>query len=359
MFGRIYCGELKKIVRPKAMIVLSVVLLIVLIAYAIFYNFVGTVTKMVVDSVEGEEAQEFIPVSVLQQDYTFNEENVNAGIAMTEAEIQELEERYKTEKTGYNVYPSLFSAKARLTALKYVRDNKLYGEDTRVLGVNYTIGGLSLTADGFASDYMSVVVAVMAIYAIVIGAGLLADEMKNGTIKLLLTRPITKNQLLTAKFLAALTVSLGIAALFTLIGFVYGAIAFPVEATKPIYLVFNGTSVFRSTVGGYLFGTFVMSLVRIATMCLIAYFLGTIARKKTTGIIVTIIIHLGIVSAILGLLPVQIALLSPNMGLMNYFSPASSVPIYGNFFISLAVYVAYVAAITFGLYFSVNKRDVI
>lgn len=356
MFGRIYLGELKKIVRPKAMIILAAVLVVLLIGYAIFFNLVGDFTKMINETIETEDGQ-IIPG--FQQDYTFTEEKVEEEIAMLEGEVAELEEEYKMEKNGYNVYASMFSMRARLTALKYVKEHKLYGQDARFLGVNYSIGGAILTADGFVFDYMAAVASVMAIYAIVIGAGLLTDEFKNGTIKLLLTRPISKNQLISAKLLAALTVSLGIGALFTLIGYIYGLIAFSSESTLPIYLVFNSKKVIRSTVGGYLFGSFLLSLCRIATMCLIAYFIGTFFRKKTTGIVVTIVIHLKIISGILGLFPVQIALLVPNMNLINYFVPDASVPIYGNFFISLAVYVVYLAATVFGLYYSVNKRDVV
>ncbi len=355
MFGRLYAGEVKKLFRPKAMIILSVVLLLLLVAYAIFYNLVGTVTQMLSETVDIDGVQ----VPGFTQDYTFSEETIDAAITMQEGTVAELEEAYKTEKNGYNYYATMFSEKSKLVALKYIKENNLYGKDARFLGVNYTIGGANLTADGFVRDYMSVVTSVISIYIIVIGAGLLADEYKNGTIKLLLTRPISKSQLITAKYLASLTVALGMASLFAFIGYIYGLIAFTSEATTPVYLVFNASSVVKSTVGAYLFGEFFLNLMRIAVMGMIAYFIGTVTRKKTTGIIVTIIIHIGIISAILGLLPVQIALLLPNMKLMDYFVPSAAVPIYGNFFLSLAIYVVYVAAVTFGLYFAVNKRDVI
>ncbi len=328
------------------MIILSVVLILLLIAYAVFFNLIGSLTSILMTE-EGPE---------MPADEMNNEQIIEQNIAYYESTTAELEEGYKTEKNGYTLYPQYFSSKAKLTAYKYMRDHNLYEKDVKFLGVNYDI---SVSADGFASNYMSVVTSIIAIYAIVVGAGLLADEYKNGTIKLLLTRPITKNQLITAKLLAALTISLGMASLFSLVGFIYGLIAFDAETTSVIYLVFNATSVTKSTVGAYLFGTYVISLLKIATMCLLAYFIGTLARKKTTGIIVTIIIHLGIISAILGLLPIEIGLLTPNMDLTSYFVAGSSVPIYGNFFISLAVYIVYLAAMTFGLYFTVNKRDVI
>ena len=358
MFGRIYAGELKKILRPKSMIVLAAILVLVLVAYAVIYNFLGSITQSITDNPELEEMGVSLS-DLIPSENSMTEEYVAGQIEYYKMSIEELENEYKNEKYGYNAYPSLFSAKAHLAAFEYVRDHNLYGADTRFLGINYSIGTSTLTADGFVSDYMGVVASVMAIYAIVIGAGMLADEYKNGTIKLLLTRPITKNQLITAKFLAALTVTIGISSLFILIGYIYGLIAFPSEATKSIYLVFNAKNVFQTTVGGCLFGSYVLNMLKCAVMCLIAYFLGTLARKKTVGIIITIIIHLGIISSILGMLPVQIGLLVPNMSLMKYFEPNSSVPIYGNFFISLAVYIVYVAAVTFGLYFSVNKRDVI
>lgn len=356
MLGRIYAGELRKIVRPKSMIVLTVVLSVFLFVYAIFYNFIGNLSQIVGSS--GALDQE---TEQATEDFDFqnlSEENVDFFIQALQQNIDELEKEYKG-KFGYRYYASVFSAKAQLKAVEFMKENRLY--DIKVLGYNYSFNSFmsETTADGFAQDYMSVVASVIAIYAVVLGAGLLADEYRNGTIKLLLTRPITKNQLITAKLLAALTVCGAFMGIFSLIGYIYGLIAFKSVATESIYLVFNARSVIKSSVGAYLFGDFVMQLVQIATMLMIAYFLGTLARKKTTGIIVTLLIELGIVSSILGLLPIQIGLLVPNLSLMNYFDASATVPTYGNFFISLVVDLVYIAAVTFGLYYSVNKRDVI
>lgn len=356
MLGRIYAGELKKIVRPKAMIVLTVVLAVFLFVYAIVYNFIGNFSQIVVSS--GMLDQEMSQGTEEDGSQGLTAENVDYVIHAYEQQLEGLKKEYKG-KFGYRYYASIFSLKAQLKAVEYIKANNLY--DAKILGLNYSLNALmsEATADGFAQDYMSVVASVIAIYAVVLGAGLLADEYRNGTIKLLLTRPITKNQLITAKLLAALTVCGAFMGVFSLIGYIYGLIAFKSVSTESIYLVFNASSVIKSSVGAYMFGEFVMQLVRIATMMMIAYFFGTLAKKKTTGIIVTLLIQLGIVSSILGLLPIQIGLLVPNLSLMSYFDASASVPTYGNFFISLAVDIVYMAAVTFGLYYSVNKRDVI
>ena len=356
MLGRIYAGELRKIVRPKSMIVLTVVLALFLFVYAIVYNFIGNLSQIVASTVDPDQTTDQATEESDWQGIT--DENVDYVIQALQQNIDELEKEYKG-KFGYRYYASVFSAKAQLKAVEFMKENRLY--DIKVLGYNYSLNSFmsETTADGFAQDYMSVVASVIAIYAVVLGAGLLADEYRNGTVKLLLTRPITKNQLITAKLLAALTVCGAFMGIFSLIGYIYGLIAFKSVATESIYLVFNARSVIKSSVGAYLFGDFVMQLVQIATMLMIAYFLGTLARKKTTGIIVTLLIELGIVSSILGLLPIQIGLLVPNLSLMDYFDASATVPTYGNFFISLAVDLVYIAAVTFGLYYSVNKRDVI
>ena len=361
MLGRLYAGELKKIIRPKAIIALSVTLIILLLGYAILYNLAQTLTDSINQAISSGDIT--FEEEMTEQDGSDSEltpENIDFVIRSYEIQLEQLEDSYKNEKMGYQKYASIFSVKAQLTGLKFIRDNSLY--DAKILGFTASSGDMiltELTAEGFAENYMSAVTLVIAIYGIVIGAGLLADEYRNGTIKLLLTRPITKNQLITAKLLATLTVCFAFMGLFTLIGYVYGAIAFDVVSTNGIYLVFNASHVVKSTMGAYVFGQFVVDFIRITAMVLIAYFLGTLARKKTTGIIVTIIIQFNVISGILGLLPVQIGLLTPNLGLMSYFNVSASVPTYGNFFISLAVDIVYMAAVTFGLYYSVNKRDVI
>ena len=357
MFGRLYAGELKKILRPKSIIALSVTLIILLLGYAILYNLAKTINDALTQSItSGDLPEEY---QYAESDTEINKDNIDLWIEVYEEQLKGQEDSYENATMGYSYYSSVFSTKAKISALKFMRDNNLY--DISVLGLNASAGGLmsDLSAEGFAESYMSVVTLVIAIYGIVVGAGLLADEYRNGTIKLLLTRPISKNQLITAKLLSTLTVCFAFMSLFTLIGYVYGLIAFKAISTENIYLVFNARSVIKSTMGAVVFGKFVVSLVRIAVMMLIAYFLGTVSRKKTTGIIVTIIIQINIISGILGLLPVQIGLLTPNLGLMNYFDASASVPTYGNFFISLAVDIVYITAVTFGLYFTVNKRDVI
>ena len=356
MFGRLYAGELKKILRPKSIVALSVTLIILLLGYAILYNLAKTISDTISQSISsGDIPEEY----QFEEDNEITENNVNAWIAVYEAQLKNLEYSYENNAMGYSYYASIFSTKAKIKALEFMRENNLY--DSNVLGLNASVGGLlsDLTAEGFAENYMAAVTLVIAIYGIVVGAGLLADEYRNGTIKLLLTRPITKNQLITAKLLSTLTVCFTFMSLFTLIGYVYGLISFKNISTESVYLVFNAKSLVKSTMGAVVFGQFVVSFVRIAAMVLVAYFLGTLSRKKTTGIIVTIIIQINIVSGILGLLPVQIGLLTPNLNLMSYFDASASVPTYGNFFISLAVDIAYMAAVTFGLYYTVNKRDVI
>ena len=356
MLGRIYTGELKKIVRPKAMIVLTVVLAVFLLIYAIVYNFIGNLNQIIVSS--GVLDQETIAGTDEEEPAALSDETIDIVIQTCRKQLDGLQEDYKG-KFGYRYYSSVFSVKAQLKALEFMKETKLY--DAKIMGVNYSLNALTseTTADGFAEDYMGVVTSVIAIYAIVLGAGLLADEYRNGTIKLLLTRPISKNQLITAKLLAALTVCGSFMGVFSLLGYIYGLIAFKSATNESVYLVFNATSVIKSTVGAFVFGDFIMQLARVAIMMMVAYFLGTLSRKKTTGIIVALLIQLGIVSGILGLLPVQIGLLVPNLSLMNYFNASANVPTYGNFFISFVVDLVYIAAVTFGLYYSVNKRDVI
>ncbi len=357
MFGRIYKGELKKIVRPGAMIALCVVLALILLIYAIVYNLISSFTLDVTDLAEGDGFSQEIAISE-DEYYKYTPDDVSQSLIDEQNYLQLLQKEAEESDTPYNYYASLFSVQANIVALKFIQKNNLYNTPLRILGVNYS--PLSdTTAESFAGSYMSIAAAVLLIYGIVVGAGLLADEYKSGTIKLLLSRPIGKNQLISAKLLAALTVSVGLFSIFTLIAYVYGAVAFSSNSAQTVYMVFNAQSVIRSSVGGYIFANYVSSVVQIVLYTLLAYFIGTFFRKKTAGIIISLFVAFGLVSGILSLTPVQIASLSCNTDLLCYFDASAQVPNYGNFFISLVVLVVYFAIITFGLYFTVNKRDVI
>ena len=354
MFGKMYIGELKKICRPKSMIALTVVLAVLLLLYAVLCNFIVQI-DMAFDSLANSERIE-IDFDEMAYDTGFSKEEIEDQIRTLENMKADVEDSIATEKDGYYYTSRLYDIKAELVAYRYIRDNKLYDQEVYFLGYNdYLCFDKS---EGFTKSYLSLIATILTIYGLVVGAGLLSDEYKNGTIKLIMSRPISKSGLVSAKLAAALTVSIGFLSVFTLIAFGYSAIAFGTGSSE-IYLVFNANKVLRSTTSAVLFAEYFVDVINICAYTILAYFVGTLLRKKTPAILITLFVYIGLLSSLLNLTPAGVACFSLNTNPLVYFSVGANVPAYGNFFLSVGVFVAYLIVFVAGLYVSFNKRDII
>lgn len=375
MFGRAYLGEIKKLVRPRGLIVLAVLFVIFFIIFAVFYNInfdeiINDIDDILTESgmegilppdkyydKDGNEisADEYAEIyGYINMDYIHlaNPDNIDKIIA----EITEYYESFKNmdgdeyaQQAGY--------LKSSLVMLEYMKENNIYGAEINVHGFGDYIGIKS--AERFVTSYFAVVFAILVIYGIVLGAGLYADEYRRGTIKLVMLRPISREGLTAAKLLACFTYLVGILGIMSLIAYFYGLIALGSASTKAVYVVFNQSSVFKSTAGGMIFLEMFFSLLNMFAIISLSFMLGTVTKKKTLAIVVTLIIDFGLIAAILSALGLERFLFSTNLDFMKYFGITNTIPKGGNFFIALTMYVVYLAGILAALFLTVKKRDVI
>ncbi len=373
MFGRVFTGEFKKLIRPRGLIVLGVLFVIFFIIFAVFYNLnieamLGNLDDFLVEN--GEEGifskpnyfdEDGNPISAEEYGERYgyigldylelaNENNIDRIIAEVEAQV----EYCKTVDPKHQA-AALSLYQGDLAMLKYMRDNGVYG-DLNIEG--RTSFGMK-NAESFVTTYFTVVLAILIIYGIVIGAGLYADEYKRGTIKLVMLRPISRAGLTGAKLLAAFAYLAGISALMSLISFLYGLISFGSVATETVYVVFNRSSVIKSTAGGVVFYQMFFKALEMFAIVTLAFMIGTVTRKKTLSIVVSLVIELGLVAAILNSIGLERFLFSTNLDLSIYFGISTSIPAGGNFFIALTMLIVYLAAILSALFITVEKRDII
>lgn len=373
MFGRVFAGEFKKLIRPKGLIVIGVLFVIFFIIFAVFYNLnieamIGSLDDFLVEN--GEESifgdatyydEDGNPISEREygEQYGYADldyfkladaDNINNIISDVEARINMLKSiDAKRNANALSLY------KGDLAMLKYMRDNNLYG-DLNIEG--RTSFGMK-NAESFVMTYFTVVLAILVIYGIVLGAGLYADEYKRGTIKLVMLRPISRAGLTGAKLLATFAYLAGISAIMSLISFFYGLISFGSVATKTVYVVFNQSSVIKSTAGGVVFYQMFFKTLEMFAIVTLAFMIGTVTRKKTLSIVISLVIELGLIAAILNMIGLQRFIFSTNLDLSDYFGISTNIPAGGNFFIALTMFVVYTAAIVSALFITVQKRDVI
>ncbi|NCA92784.1 hypothetical protein EOM82_05985 [bacterium] len=361
MFGKLYLGEIKKQLRPKTIITLAVFFVIFFIIFAIVYNIdlEGMFQENNITTVDeqGQEVEmtieEFLTMTLNQNNVFKDVNQFNVDIAIDDAK-RDLEEAIARDKI--NNTNEAYYQRGVVTVLEYIKANNINGADMKIEGLaDYK--GLN-SAEGFVSSYFNIVLIILSIYGIVMAAGIFADEYRNGTIKLLMMRPITRNQLTTAKLLGAYTVILGYLGITSLIAYAYGAIAFNNKSLEVVYQVFNARSVIKTTIGGALFTDMVFSTIRVLTLITASFTIGTLLRKKTAGIILSFIIFFGIVSTIFSSFDFQIITLSANYSLNSYFIFGGNNMQYGNFFVSLAVLAVYWAGMLASTYLVVGKRDI-
>jgi len=379
MFGRLYLGELKKLVRPKGLIVVGIICLIFFILFAVVYNInFDAIQEEILDKiedmeelegVEGEvppaEEEELTPdeiaaiVGYEKVDFfaIANPDNIDNIISEFTGKRDELVKLNKEKDTKGVFGSDIYYYNCVLSMLEYMKAENVYGEDLNIEGL--TGGLIEKTAEGFTTTFFEFVIGILAIYGIVLAAGSYADEYSKGTIKLVMLRPVGRNQLTTAKLLALFTHVVGLAAIMTLIGYIYGAIAFKTVSAEVTYVVFNASSVFKSTMGAVTLYKMFFKTLGVLSLISLSFILGTVTRKKTVGIIVTIIIDSGIIASLFSLFGGDKFLFSSNTDLSMFFGfPIMNMTNGANFFISLPVYLVYMVGIFTALYLTVKKRDI-
>lgn len=345
MLGKLYLGEVKKLIRPVSLIIVCVLFVLFFILFAVAYGQNIEDLKISMDNNGQVTVGELFGKKYIQ---SVNADNVDFLIEEAEKDYAESKQNKADEQD--------YAKKALVTYLKYVKANNLYGQDIYTAGIDSYF--LQAKAESFVYIYGSVASTIILIYLMVLAAGSFADEMKNGTIKLLLLRPITRSQLTTAKLLALYSWGAVLMAATYLVSFAYGAARYGSASGDKLLMVFNATNPFITTRGTETLINFVGSLIQIFSVLTFTFAVGTICKKKTIGIICGLVVSLGLFSLVARYLHIERFLLSGVINLSGYFNVASSM--HGqNFFIAMPLLIVYMAVMLAGTYVVMNKRDVV
>jgi ABC-2 type transport system permease protein len=137
---------------------------------------------------------------------------------------------------------------------------------------------------------------IVSLLTIIIAAGIIANEFRWGTIKLLLIRPISRTKILLSKYLSVLLFAF-LTLLFVLIlAWISGAILFGIDGVNPHMLIYdfnsdNGyrlASVFNEIISGYGYG-----LVTLVMMSTFAFMISAVFRNSSLAIGVAIFLMMG------------------------------------------------------------------
>jgi hypothetical protein len=255
----------------------------------------------------------------------------------------------------YSGSDSVYSARAFLAAVRFFRANKIFDQEIPFFGGSALSGLLSKkSAEGFFSLISQILSSVVMIYAVILGSGALAAEMKNGTLKLVLLRPVSRNKLAGAKLLATLTIVSAYTLVFLGLAALYGYLAYPSSGSLTLF-VFNSRYPFLAEAWLSPFLNVLNSLVTVLTYAVLAFAIGTLTKNRVLGIVLPLAI--GVAGELLGMAGLGRFFISDAMNFDKFFSLLA--PSYGgsDFFISLPVYAVYIAGLIVASMLVFKRRD--
>lgn len=125
---------------------------------------------------------------------------------------------------------------------------------------------------------------VVSLFTIIVAAGIVAHEFRWGTIKLLLSRPISRAQILLSKYVSVLIFALFTLLFVVLFSWIVGAILFGINGINPSIVIeqndeFAQVSILSEIMSGY--GYKLINLIMMATF---AFMISSIFRNSTLAI---------------------------------------------------------------------------
>ncbi len=272
-FGNILKAELFKLVKGKALVKLLIASIIIFIFITILFNFLyelaGDVLNMSATA-DAEVTEETVEIARLNyEEVVKNHGTLNASRKMMDTSVYQA-------KAVYNFY-------------KYLYEHNISMSSVSMFG---TIS--NLTTNSYITFVMSTMAMVFAIFGIVTIIRSLAGERVNGTLKMQLLRPVSKDAIIVGKFLATWIVTVGVMIFFFLATCVVGVLAFKFDQSQ-VYGIINAEKVFTMSPYGAMALTLFYYITYVSQFIILGLFTASFMRKNEGGAIA-----LGIVILLIG-----------------------------------------------------------
>lgn len=358
MFGKLYAGELKKMFSLKTALIM---IAIFIFGFAVITIALNSFKDLTVGAIETDGPE--VDISIWETfKRNISEEQAKAELNVLKAQLKELEKEKKDK--GFTYYmgflagtDGIYNCKSQIAVYKYIIDNGLYNQDLYFYdSAVFAIGGLiDESATSFASMMLGVFAFLLSVYALIIGSGAYANEMQNGTLKILLLKPITRNQLTLAKLLAMLTIVVAaVMAVFVFItAFSYIAYDDPLDT---MYYVFNASSVFKAPVSFPLFLAWLDLLLGSLAFGIMAFFFGTLMKKRVFGFVFPYAFNFA--ATIASLIGIGRFWITNTVAWSGFFGMGSGISTGSNFFISMPLAIVYFGGMVALSFVVFNRRDV-
>lgn len=133
---------------------------------------------------------------------------------------------------------------------------------------------------------------VVSLFAIIIGATILSDEYKWGTIKLLMVRPYSRITILAVKYISLLLFSFLTLLFMQLISFVIGAFLLGIEGFNPEIVAYHHGEAAPFSAIKMIMSNYGYKLVSLIMMATLAFAISTIFKSSTIAISLAVVLML-------------------------------------------------------------------
>lgn len=125
---------------------------------------------------------------------------------------------------------------------------------------------------------------LISLFTIIIAAGIVANEFRWGTIKLLLIRPISRSKILLSKYISVLIFAVITSIFLYVFSFIVGAIFFGIEGANPHILLHTESGFEYVSIAGDILSTYGYKLINLVMMATFAFMISTVFRNSALAI---------------------------------------------------------------------------
>lgn len=202
-------------------------------------------------------------------------------------------------------------------------------------------------------------ISLITLFAVIIGAGIVANEFSWGSIKLLLIRPVNRSKILLSKYLATLIFVLLLLVLLFVSSFLTGGILFGFDGTTQPHLSYQDGNVVESSMVLNILSIYSYGIIDLLLIVSFAFMISTVFRNSSLSIGIAIFLMFtgsNIVLLLSGYDWVKYILFA-NMNLRQY---VDGIPVVEGMTMSFSILMLVIYFVVFNLisWIVFNKRDV-
>ncbi|MFD2923336.1 ABC transporter permease [Halobacillus naozhouensis] len=202
-------------------------------------------------------------------------------------------------------------------------------------------------------------ISIISLLTIIIAAGMIANEFKWGSIKLLLIRPISRTKILASKYVSVLVFAMTMLLFLYVLSFLTGSVLFGFENFMEPYLYWKGEEIQQAAIFQFTLSQYLLSSVNLIMMATFAFMISAIFRNSSLAIGIAIFLMMS-GNAIVGFFSSKEwakFILFANTNLNQFFT---GTPVISDLTLTFSVSILVVYLVLFlGLsWFFFSKRDI-